>query len=174
MQIHAQPLDGRITAELDKSTSDFVMCLKTFMSIIDSAKIAWLSTYIFLPLLDNRVPVIVNKESASSVYLGQGPSGPVHPYHISCLQDWLVRQQRWQGKKLTWYRWWWGKSGRVGLKWAILKDLIRESSRISEHYSPDVYRRADASYKRTRLPNEWLEFVTWLIYLHSLNYLLIL
>jgi len=77
------------------------MRLKTFMSIIDPAKIAWVSTYIFLPLLDNRVLVIVDKESASSVYLGQEPSGPAHPYHISCLQDWLVREQRQQGKKLT-------------------------------------------------------------------------
>jgi len=71
------------------------------MSIIDPAKITWLSIYIFLPLLDNRVSVIVDKESASSVYPGQGPLGPVHLYHISCLQDWLVREQRRQGKKLT-------------------------------------------------------------------------
>ena len=160
--------------ELDESASDFVMHLKTFMSIINPAKIARVSTYIFIPLLDNRVSVIVDKESASSVYLDQGPSGLAHPYHISCIQDWLVREQRWQGKKLTWYGWWWGKSGRVGLKQAILKDLIRESSRISEYYSPDVYRRVDASYKRARSPNERVEFVTWLIYLHSLNYLLIL
>jgi len=161
-------------AKLDESASDFVMRLKTFMSIIDPAKIVQVSTYIFLSLLNNRVSVIVDKESTSSVYLGQGPSGPAHPYHISCLQDWLVRERRWQGKKLTWYRWWWGKSGRVGLKWTILKDLIRGSSRISEHYSPDVYRRVDASYKCAWSPNERVEFIMWLIYLHSLNYLLIL
>jgi len=85
--------------ELDESASDFIVHFKAFISIVGPSKIMQLSTYIFFPLLDNRVSVIVNKESASLVHLGPGPSGPAHPYHISCLQDWLVREWRQWGKK---------------------------------------------------------------------------
>jgi len=54
-----------------------------------------LSTYIFLPLLDSWVLVVVDKERTSL------PSGPVHPYHISHLQDRSVGEQRRWSKKLA-------------------------------------------------------------------------